>query len=159
MCPSLEATGPDSGLKESRQYRVLKHQLGTFSMPSPGGCLLWALARGLPMQQKLACTTHTLLSKKDFKVRCALVLPTPATAWTLPFVSWHSTQEVISTPKDFQTRSSEPAGYPLIFVLLISFLPRRQWHPTPVLLPGKSHGWRSLVGCSPWGHEESNTTE
>ena len=29
--------------------------------------------------------------------------------------------------------------------------PRRQWHPTPVLLPGKSHGWRSLVGCSPWG--------
>ena len=30
-------------------------------------------------------------------------------------------------------------------------LPRLQWHPTPVLLPGKSHGWRSLVGCSPWG--------
>ena len=29
---------------------------------------------------------------------------------------------------------------------------KRQWHPTPVLLPGKSHGWRSLVGCSPWGH-------
>ena len=31
--------------------------------------------------------------------------------------------------------------------------------PTPVLLPGKSHGWRGLVGCSPWGHEESDTTE
>ena len=28
---------------------------------------------------------------------------------------------------------------------------RRQWHPTPVLLPVKSHGWRSLVGYSPWG--------
>ena len=28
---------------------------------------------------------------------------------------------------------------------------RRQWHPTPVLLPGKSHGQRSLIGCSPWG--------
>ena len=27
---------------------------------------------------------------------------------------------------------------------------RRQWQPIPVLLPGKSHGWRSLVGCSPW---------
>ena len=39
------------------------------------------------------------------------------------------------------------------------FLWRRQWHPTPVLLPGKSHGWRSLVGCSPWGLEESDTTE
>ena len=36
---------------------------------------------------------------------------------------------------------------------------RRQWHPTPVLLPGKSHGWRSLVGCSPWGRKESDTTE
>ena len=34
-----------------------------------------------------------------------------------------------------------------------------QWHPTPVLLPGKSHGRRSLVGCSSWGHEESDTTE
>ena len=32
-------------------------------------------------------------------------------------------------------------------------------HPTPVLLPGKSHGWRSLVGCSPWGHEGLDTTE
>ena len=30
---------------------------------------------------------------------------------------------------------------------------------TPVLLPGKSHGWRSLVGYSPWGHKESDTTE
>ena len=36
---------------------------------------------------------------------------------------------------------------------------RRQWHPTPVLLSGKSHGWRSLVGCNPWGHEELDTTE
>ena len=36
---------------------------------------------------------------------------------------------------------------------------RRQWPHTPVLLPGKSHGWRSLVGCSPWGRYESDTTE
>ena len=36
---------------------------------------------------------------------------------------------------------------------------RRQWWPTPVLLPGKSHGRRSLVGCSPWGREELNMTE
>ena len=38
-------------------------------------------------------------------------------------------------------------------------LRRRQWQPTSVLLPGKSHGWRSLVGCSPWGREESDMTE
>ena len=36
---------------------------------------------------------------------------------------------------------------------------RRRWHPTPVLWPGKSHGRRSLVGCSPWGREELDTTE
>ena len=36
---------------------------------------------------------------------------------------------------------------------------RRQWQPILVLLPGKSHGWRSLVGCSPWGLKESDTTE
>ena len=36
---------------------------------------------------------------------------------------------------------------------------RRQWQPTPVLLPGKSHGRRALVGCGPWGREESDTTE
>ena len=36
---------------------------------------------------------------------------------------------------------------------------RRQWHPTPVLLPGKSQGRRSLVGCSPWGRKELDTTE
>ena len=32
------------------------------------------------------------------------------------------------------------------------FPQRRKWQPTPVLLPGESHGWRSLVGYSPWGH-------
>ena len=42
---------------------------------------------------------------------------------------------------------------------MVSTLQTRQWQPTPVLLPGKSHGWRSLVGCSPWGREESDTTE
>ena len=36
---------------------------------------------------------------------------------------------------------------------------RRQWHPTPVLLPGESHGRRSLIGCSPWSRKESDMTE
>ena len=46
-----------------------------------------------------------------------------------------------------------------VFQLLSCVWWRRQWHPTPVLLPGKSHGRRSLVGCSPWGRWELNTTE
>ena len=36
---------------------------------------------------------------------------------------------------------------------------RRQWQASPVLLPRKSHGWRSLVGCSPWGRYQSDATE
>ena len=36
---------------------------------------------------------------------------------------------------------------------------KRAWQPTPVFLPGKSHGQRSLAGYSPWGHKESDITE
>ena len=47
----------------------------------------------------------------------------------------------------------------LIFLIPRQVFQRRQWHSTPVLLPGKSHRRRSLVGCSPWGREESDTTD
>ena len=50
-----------------------------------------------------------------------------------------------------------PHHHPLCLPLCVFW--RRQWHPTPVLLPGKSHGQRSLVGCSPWGLEELDMTE
>ena len=46
------------------------------------------------------------------------------------------------------------------FDLWVGKIPwRRKWHPTPVFLPGKSHGWRSLAGYSPWGCKQSDTTE
>ena len=54
------------------------------------------------------------------------------------------------SPRDSQ-ESSAPE-FESINSTALSFPRRRQWHPTPVLLPGKSHGQRSLVGCSPWGH-------
>ena len=54
-------------------------------------------------------------------------------------------------PKNVQTTTQLDSSHMLA--------QRRQWQPTPVLLPGKSHGWRSLVGYSPWGHEEWNMTE
>ena len=47
--------------------------------------------------------------------------------------------------------------YPAFHAL--TYLPSIPWHPTPVLLPGKSHGWRSLKGCSPWGRWGSGMTE
>ena len=52
-----------------------------------------------------------------------------------------------------------PLEFQGLIVSLANVSWRRQWHPTPVLLPGNTHGRRSLVGCSPWGRTESDTTE
>ena len=52
-----------------------------------------------------------------------------------------------------------PGSLDLYYNKSYLFCWRKQWHPTPVLLPGKSHGWRSLVGCSPWGRWGLDTTE
>ena len=64
-------------------------------------------------------------------------------------VSMLFSQIIPPTPSSTESKS-------LFFVSLFLLLSciifwRRQWQPTPVLLPGKSHGWRSLVGCSPCG--------
>ena len=68
-------------------------------------------------------------------------------------------------------KKDERLGYVWHFVLIrlgvrvdglrlgLDFIWRRRWHPTPVLLPGKSHGWRSLEGCSPRGRWGSDMTE
>ena len=53
-----------------------------------------------------------------------------------------------------------PAMWRPRFDLSVGKIPwRRKWQPTPVFLPGESHGGRSLVGYSPWGHKESDMTE
>ena len=56
--------------------------------------------------------------------------------------AWH----LVGAPKNGDSLSL------LYWVRVMASSWRRQWHPTPVLLPGKSHGRRSLVGYSPWGH-------
>ena len=58
--------------------------------------------------------------------------------------------------KVMDAEMSKELGSIMQSIILYSskYIPRRrQWHPTPVLLPGKSHGWRSLVSCSPWGRQ------
>ena len=50
-------------------------------------------------------------------------------------------------------------GTPFIITVVLGTQWRRKWQPTPVLLSGESHEWRSLVGYSPWGCNESDTTE
>ena len=63
-------------------------------------------------------------------------------------------------PGDSEVKASAwNAGDPGLIPGLGKIPWRRKWQPTPVLLPGESHGGRSLVGYSPWGHKESDTTE
>ena len=61
-------------------------------------------------------------------------------------------QSKITNPLQLKKKTENSRGF-----LCASW--RRQWQPTPVLLPGKSHGRRNLVGFSPWGRTESDTTE
>ena len=70
--------------------------------------------------------------------------------------------DTVNNEKGFHIREESqrlPSLSTLPQLFVCHLLQRRQWHPTPVLLPGKSHGRRSLVGCSPWGHWGSDTTE
>ena len=89
--------------------------------------------------QSIACWEHTLL----------LFFPV--------FQDWKGTHSCLSETEERTVRSPEMADVRKTSVFWQEV--RRQWHPTPVLLPGKSHGQRSLVGCSSGGCEESDTTE
>ena len=71
-------------------------------------------------------------------------LPSPTESKRLLFIS---VSLLLSCIQGYRYHLSKYHIYALVYCIG----QRRQWHPTPVLLPGKSHGWRSLVGCSPWG--------
>ena len=82
-----------------------------------------------------------------------------------PIASWQRDGENVDTVSDFiflgsKINADDNCSHEIKRRLLLGRIVltnldqciwRRQWHPTPVLLPGKSHGRRSLVGCSPWG--------
>jgi len=83
--------------------------------------------------------------------------------WTWAhFGRWWGTER----PGMLQDKGLQRAGHNWVnsitcmgaFLVAQTIKRRRQWQPTPVLLPGKSHGWRSLVGCSTWGRYKSDTT-
>ena len=86
-----------------------------------------------------------------------------------PITSWEIHGETVESVADFLFLGSkitadgdwslEIKRRLLLGRKVMTNLRRRQWHPTPAFLPGKSHGRRSLVGCSPWGRWESGTTE
>ena len=72
---------------------------------------------------------------------------------------------LIQSVKGLESKSRFPKAKGILYqgyhVEILNFQPALQiWDlPAPTILPGKSHGWRSLVGCSPWGPWGSDTTE
>ena len=97
--------------------------------------------------------------------RDAIFYPLPWRAytsipWTTILLKWHKYDRTMNLHKVYIS-SSEVCLTKVsnIFATSCSHGWRRQWHPTPVLLPGKSHGRRILVGCSPWGCKELGTIE
>ena len=70
--------------------------------------------------------------------------------WKCPFLHIFTAQDfqslIFAKPRDLQKKKKLSLFHLTVFS---SWRWRRQWHPTPVLLPGESHGWRRLVGCSP----------
>ena len=73
-------------------------------------------------------------------------------AWKIPWME---------EPGGLQSMGSQRVGYDCATSLSLFTVVhwRRKWQPTPVFLPGESHGQTSLVGYSPWGRKESDTTE
>ena len=63
----------------------------------------------------------------------------------------HTESDMTEVTSSSSRSSSHHIGASIIYHWLELVFQRRQWQPTPVLLPGKCHGRRSLVGCSPWG--------
>ena len=86
------------------------------------------------------------VKEESEKVGLKLNIQKTKTVASVPITSWEIDGETAETVSNFTFGGSKITR-------------RRQWHPTPVLSPGKSHGWRSLVGSCPWGHEELDTTE
>ena len=79
---------------------------------------------------------------KDLQIYFIIVVWSPSPVW-------------LCNPMDCGT----PDSSVLHSLLEFAHIHALWWHPTPVLLPGKSHGWRSLEGCSPWGHWGWDTTK
>ena len=74
--------------------------------------------------------------------------------WKIPCTEGYSPKGL-----DWVNEHTRTACAEFLFDRSLTIRWRRKWQPTPVLLPGKSHGWKSLVGCSPWGRKELDMTK
>ena len=123
--------------------------------PLPSSCLL---PNHLLLQPKtylikpfLALTAAGLINTVQSSEK-AMAPHSSTLAWRIPWME---------EPGRLQSMGSLRVGYDWApsFSPFICMHWRRKWQPTPVFLPGESQGWGSLVGCHPWGHTESDTTE
>ena len=96
--------------------------------------------------------TNTLFASLSFSREKAMSPNSSTVAWKIPWME---------EPGRLQSMGSLRVGHDWATSLSFSTFMhwRRKWQPSPVLLPGESHGRRSLVDCSPWGRKESDTTE
>ena len=163
-----------SGLTSDHHYTLTHYRYSDVYSAHPEGDLLSPLP--LPSSWLLSFWFSLSFSKTlHFPVVseplwfCFPLAPLFCFRLPLPFTSSISSLSLANHPcfYPFAARFSEhfityymPDTVLGILIYRISFIyRRRQWHPTPVLLPGKSH-WRwSLVGCSAWGRKESDATE
>ena len=100
---------------------------------------LWEILKEVGITDHLTCLLRNLYAGQEATVRTG-----------------HGTTDWFQTGKGvYQGCTLSPC----LFNLYAEYIRRRQWQPTPAFLPGKSHGWRSLVGYSPWGRKESDRTE
>ena len=72
---------------------------------------------------------------------------------------WETRVQTLGWEDPLEEGKATHSSIPALLSITPNFQGRRKWQPTPVFLPGKSHGQRSLVGYSPWGRKESDTTE
>ena len=100
-----------------------------------------------------------------WNVRCSHTAPGTQVWCSSLRISVHSTLRASEARLSTKERGKKRLDFILLprfyfnFPGTVNELRRRQWPPTPVLLPGESQGWGSLVGCRLWGHTESDTTE
>ena len=94
-----------------------------------------------------------------FFLQCMKVKSESQVSQSCPSLSdaWSAAFQVWAHPYWACGLESASQGSVLDLTLTTHTSRRRQWHSTPVLLPGKSHGRGSLVGCSPWGREKSTS--
>ena len=139
-----------------------------FGRSAPGECPMFKMKTKKRKPREENIPVQVMAALKIFKKHC----PRCHQPHDLP--TWGQIKTLTNQAENLVSQQGMPWNPENIFVALLAFASpaqaelinhtywaywRRHWRPTPVLLLGKSHGWRSLVGCSPWGHTESDMTE